>query len=259
MKRTLMTYMVAAIVSFAAIGAQVVSPMNAVAQEEEQPPQGTVACGQVVQGNVTLTANLNCTGDGLIVGDDGTTINLNGFGIFGPGADSSKVGIGVSEDNVAINGPGIISGFQAGILATGAKELTASSLIMQNNQIAAFFTGADLASIQENIIKNNNIAIASHSTSGLNVETNLMDSNALAGVTYVNTDESSVNSNNIQGSQNAIFLDSQSTENTVQLNNAHDNVVDINNANGLAPNVNQNTFSDNNCQVSNPSGLCFGR
>lgn len=258
MKRTLMTYMVAAIVSFAAIGAQVASPTNAVAQQE-QPPQGTVACGQVVQGNVTLTANLNCTGDGLIVGDDGTTINLNGFGIYGPGADSSKVGIGVSEDNVAINGPGIISGFQAGILATGAKELVATSLIMQNNQIAAFFTGADLASIQENIIKNNNIAIASHSTSGLNVESNLMDSNALAGVTFVNTDESAVNSNNIQGSQNAIFLDSQSTENTVQLNNAHDNVVDINNANGLAPNVNQNTFSDNNCQVSNPSGLCFGR
>ena len=258
MKRTLMTYMVAAIVSFAAIGAQVASPINAVAQEE-QPPQGTVACGQVVQGNVTLTANLNCTGDGLIVGDDGTTINLNGFGIFGPGADSSKVGIGVSEDNVAINGPGIISGFQAGILATGAKELVANSLIMQNNQIAAFFTGADLASVEENIIKNNNIGVASHSASGISIENDLMDGNALAGVTFVNTDESAVTSNNVQGSQNAIFLDSQSTENTVQLNNAHDNVVDINNANGLAPNVNQNTFSDNNCQVSNPSGLCIGR
>jgi hypothetical protein len=258
MKRTLMKFMVAAILSLAAIGAQVVSPMNAVAQED-QPPQGTVACGQVVQGNVTLTANLNCTGDGLIVGDDGTTINLNGFGIYGPGADSSKVGIGVSEDNVAINGPGIISGFQAGILATGAKELAVTSLIMQNNQIAGFFTGADLASIQENIIKNNNIAVASHSASGINIESNLMDSNALAGVTFVNTDESAVSSNNIQGSQNALFMDSQSTENTVQLNNAHDNVVDVNNANGLAPNVNQNTFSDNNCQVSNPSGLCFGR
>lgn len=258
MKRTLMTYMVAAIVSLAAVGAQVVSPMNAVAQIE-QPPQGTVACGQVVQGNVTLTANLNCTGDGLIVGDDGTTINLNGFGIYGPGADSSKVGIGVSEDNVEINGPGIISGFQAGVLATGASELMTNSLIMSNNQIAVFFTGADLASVEENIIKNNNIAVASHSASGINIESNLMDANALAGVTFVNTDESAVSSNNIQGSQNAVFLDAQSTENTVQLNNAHDNVVDVNNANGLAPNVNQNTFSDNNCQVSNPSGLCFGR
>jgi Periplasmic copper-binding protein (NosD) len=258
MKRTLMTYMVAAILSFAAIGAQVASPMNAVAQEE-QPPQGTVACGQVVQGNVTLTANLNCTGDGLIVGDDGTTINLNGFGIYGPGADSSKVGIGVSEDNVAINGPGIISGFQAGVLATGAKDLAISSMIMENNQIATFFTGADNAIVEENIIKDNNIGGAAHSAGSLSFENNLMDGNALAGITFVNTDGSAISSNNVQGSQNAIFLDSQSTENTVQLNNAHDNVVDLNNANGLAPNVNQNTFSDNNCQVSNPSGLCIGR
>ena len=116
-----------------------------------------------------------------------------------------------------------------------------------------------MASVQENIIKNNNIGVASHSASGLNIENDLMDGNALAGVTFVNTDESAMSSNNIQGSQNAIFLDAQSTENIVQLNNAHDNVVDINNANGLAPNVNQNTYSDNNCQVSNPSGLCIGR
>jgi Right handed beta helix region len=276
MNRSYITYIVAAIVSFAAIGGMFLTPVTVVAQGQQQqvpaqgqqqqepavsqaPPQATVACGQVVTGEVRLTANLNCDGDGLIVGDDGTTINLNGFGIYGPGADSSKVGIGVSEDNVQIMGPGIISGFQAGILATGAKQLTISSAILTDNQIAAFFTGADMATVSENIIKNNNIAVASHSASGLNIESNLMSSNALAGVTFVNTDESMVNSNNVEGSQNALFLDSQSTEDTVQLNNAHENVVDMNNANGLAPNVNQNTFADNNCQVSNPSGLCFGR
>ena len=85
--------------------------------------EGTVVCGQIVQGNVTLFANLNCSGDGLIVRDEGTTINLNGYGIYGPGADTGRVGIGVSGDNVVINGPGTIAGFQAGILATGAKEL----------------------------------------------------------------------------------------------------------------------------------------
>jgi hypothetical protein len=30
----------------------------------------------------------------------------------------------------------------------------------------------------------------------------------------------------------------------------------LNNANGLATNVNSNIFSDNNCETSNPSGLC---
>jgi hypothetical protein len=221
------------------------------------PATSEAGCGNLVTGNVTLTANLNCTGDRLIVGDDGITINLNGFGIYGAGADTDGIGIGVSEDNVAINGPGIISGFQAGIQATEAGELTAVSLIMQDNVIGAFFTGADLASVEENIIKNNNIAVASHSASGINVESNLMDANSLAGVTFVNTDESAVSSNNIQGSQNAVFLDSQSTENTVQLNAAHDNVVDLNNANGASPTINQNTFADNDCMESNPPGLCF--
>jgi parallel beta-helix repeat protein len=216
-----------------------------------------VRCGQVVQGIVMLTANLTCSGDGLIVGDDGTTINLNGFSLHGPGADSSKVGIGVSEDNIIIRGPGIISGFQAGILATGARQLSINSIILQDNQIAAFLTGAPVTSIQQNIMKNNNIAVASHSGSGINVNDNLMEQNALAGVTLVNTDESVINDNKIQGSQNGIFLDAQSTGNTVELNNAHNNVVDVNNANGLGPTVNQNTFSNNNCQVSNPSGLCF--
>jgi parallel beta-helix repeat protein len=221
-------------------------------------PQVAVQCGQVVQGIVTLTANLDCSGDGLIVGDDGTTINLNGFGIYGPGTDSSKIGIGVSENNIIIRGPGIISGFQAGILATRATQLSVNSVILQDNQIAAFFTGADLASVEENIIKNNNIAVATHSASGINVESNLMDANSLAGVTFVNTDESAVSSNKIQGSQNGIFLDAQSTGNTVEVNNAHNNKVDLNNANGLGPTVNQNTFSNNDCQVSNPSGFCIG-
>lgn len=222
-------------------------------------PQGTVQCGQVVQGIVTLTANLTCSGDGLIVGDDGTIINLNGFGIHGPGADSSKVGIGVSENNIIIRGPGIISGFQAGLLATRAGQLSINSVILQHNQIAAFLTETPAVSIQQNIMKNNNIAVASHSGSGINVNDNLMDKNALAGVTLVDTDDSTINDNKIQGSQNGVFLDSQSNRNKVQLNDAYNNTADINNANGLGPTVNQNTFSDNNCQVSNPSGLCFGK
>jgi len=215
-------------------------------------PQGTVQCGQVVQGIVTLTANLTCSGEGLIVGDDGTIINLNGFGIHSPGADSSKVGIGVSENNI------IIRGFRAGLLVTRAGQLSINSVILQHNQIAAFLTEAPAVSIQQNIMKNNNIAVASHSGSGINVNDNLMDKNALVGVILVDTDDSTINDNKIQGCQNGVFLYSQSNRNKVQLNGAYNNTADIINANGLGPTVNQNTFSDNNCQVSNPSGLCFG-
>ena len=81
-----------------------------------------VACGQVVKGNVELNSDLNCRGDGLIVGSDGTIIRLNGHTITGPGPDSSKVGISVgNQDGVRIEGKGTIEQFQAGILAAGAK------------------------------------------------------------------------------------------------------------------------------------------
>ena len=86
-------------------------------QQLGSPIVGTttnVACGQVVSGVVNLTANLNCSGDGIIVGGPNTVINTNGFSITGPGQDSSKVGIMVSNvDNVVVNGPGTISNFQA--------------------------------------------------------------------------------------------------------------------------------------------------
>jgi hypothetical protein len=73
---------------------------------ETIPDQQQVSCGSVITGTVTLSSNLNCNHDGLIVGGDSTTIDLNGFQIRGPGIDSSKIGIAVSEDNVKIVGPG---------------------------------------------------------------------------------------------------------------------------------------------------------
>src|SRR3989337_1075586 len=116
------------------------------------------ACGQVVSGVVNLTANLNCSGDGIIVGGPNTVINMNGFSITGPGQDSSKVGIMVPNvDNVVVNGPGSISNFQAGVLLTGANGFQINSAILSNNQIGTFMTGAENAQVQQNIIQKNNI------------------------------------------------------------------------------------------------------
>ena len=217
------------------------------------------ACGQVVSGVVNLTANLNCSGDGIIVGGPNTVINMNGFSITGPGQDSSKVGIMVSNvDNVVVNGPGTISNFQAAILLSGSNGFKLDSTILENNQIAMFMTGADNADVQQNMIKDNNIGIASHSNSGSKISSNLMSGNQLAGITFVNTKSSSMDMNNIHGSQDGVFLDEQSSDNTINANNVLQNAIDINNANGLPLNINSNQYTGNNCGVSNPSGLCIG-
>ena len=218
------------------------------------------ACGQVVSGVVNLTANLNCSGDGIIVGGPNTVINMNGFSITGPGQDSSKVGIMVPNvDNVVVNGPGSISNFQAGVLLTGSNEFKLDSTILENNQIAVSMTGADNAEVQQNMIKNNHLGIASHSNSESKITSNLISGNQLAGITFVNTKSSSMDMNNIHGSQDGVFLDEQSSDNTINANNVLQNAVDINNANGLPLNINSNQYAENNCGVSNPSGLCVGR
>jgi parallel beta-helix repeat protein len=217
------------------------------------------ACGQVASGVVNLTANLNCSGDGIIISGPNTVVNMNGFSITGPGKDSSKVGIMVSNaDNVVVNGPGTISNFQAAVLLSGSNGFKLDSTILENNQIAIFMTGADNAEVQQNMIKDNNIGIASHSNSGSKISSNLMSGNQLAGITFVNTKSSSMDMNNIHGSQDGVFLDEQSSDNTINANNVLQNAVDINNANGLPLNINSNQYTENNCGISNPSGLCIG-
>jgi nitrous oxidase accessory protein NosD len=282
MKRTIMAYMVATIVSFAVIGGLTMQPISSMAQEEETQDQGqqeqtqqqqgqqeqgdsrtpvtNAACGQVVEGLVELNSDLNCSGDGLIVGADGTTIRLNGHTIRGPGPDSSKVGISVgNEDNVRIEGPGTIEQYQAGVLASGAKGTSITSVTLRGNQIAVFSTGTDDLQASQNMITGNSIGLASHSSNGIEIDENLISGNQLAGITFVNTRDSMISTNNILESENGIFVDPQSNDNSIQSNNVLRNTVDLNNANGLATNVNSNGFSDNNCEISNPSGLCIGR
>jgi parallel beta-helix repeat protein len=196
--------------------------------------------------------------DGLIA-TNGTVINLNGWGIYGPGVDSSKAGIAVAENNVVVNGPGIISEFQAGILATEARNISARSITLQDNEIGVFLTRTNVSNVSENIINKNNIAIGTNAATNTEISNNLMGANTLAGISLVRTDNTVVHGNNIQGSENGIFVDSQSIRNTIQSNNLHDNIVDINNANGLSPLATQNTFDGNDCRVSYPSGICFGR
>jgi len=222
-----------------------------------QEPLSSPACGQVVHGNVTLTANLECTGDGLIVGGDNTTINLNGYSINGPGDNSSKVGISVPHsNNVVVQGTGAIRNYQAGILISGSQNTEINRITFDGNKIAVFMTGSIGSTVEQNFIDGNAIGVASHSSIGAQLHANMMTGNDLAGITLVNTDRSQIDANSIGGSRNGIYLDSQSTKNTVLYNNVLKNDIDINNADGLPLNINGNELLKNNCFVSNPSGGC---
>lgn len=288
----------AALIAFASVGALLIQPTVASAQssmidnilnsavpssnsnDNNQPSQGSssssssssaaaaaaplstsLSCGQVIKQSVKLTANLDCKTDGIIVGADGITIDLNGFTLSGPGEKSSKVGIMFADnDEVTVQGPGIIKNFQAGALFSGGEDNKISRVTFTDNEIAVFETGSKNVVIEDNLMFGNSIGVAAHSSSGSKLTTNLFKSNDLAGVTLVNSASNELSMNTIQGSVNGIFLDGQSTQNNVNSNNVLQNRgVDLNNGNGLPTNINSNVFSDNNCNTSVPDGLCLGR
>ncbi len=224
------------------------------------PTSTSLSCGQVVRESVTLSANLECSTDGLIAGANDITINLNGFTIAGPGGESSKVGIMLANnDNVQVTG-GTVKGFQAGVLNTGGSGNTISKVTFTENQIAIFNTGAINTNIETNNMFSNSIGVASHSSTGTQLHQNMLTDNQLAGVTLVNSAENVLDFNTITGSVNGVFLDGQSTNNNVNTNTIVQNSgVDINNGNGLPTNINANGFSDNLCHTSVPDGLCIGR
>jgi hypothetical protein len=273
-------YLMAAIMAFASVGALLIHPTVVFAQssvienilnsaipgkdnasETSTALSTSLSCGQVIRQSVKLTANLECKTDGLIAGADNIVIDLNGYQIKGPGEKSSKVGAMLADsDNVEVRGPGTISGFQAGVLNTGGEGNKISEVTFTENEIAIFNTGTKNTQIENNFMFGNSIGVASHSSSGSKLVTNLFKSNELAGVTFVNSESNEINTNIIQGSVNGVFLDGQSTKNTVNSNSILLNRgVDINNGNGLPTNINNNVFTDNNCNTSVPDGLCLGR
>lgn len=218
------------------------------------------SCGQIVQGNVQLSSNLICTADGIIIGGNNTYIDMNGFSLKGPGTDSNKVGIMIGgQNNVTISGNGIISGFQSGIYISGSTNVYAHGINVNNNKVAFYITGSQNPQISNNMVGDNTIAVALHSSKNAEIKYNQMNENNLSGITLINSANSTIHGNNILNTSNGIFLDTQSSLNKIDFNNVFNNILDINNANNLPININNNYYSNNNCQTSLPSGLCIGR
>ena len=141
------------------------------AQATAEPVSASVSCGEVIKQSVKLTSNLDCKTDGIIIGADGITVDLNGHTITGPGVSTSKVGLMLSDkDNVNIIGPGIIENFQAGVLNTGGQDDKISAVTFTENQIGSFNTGAARTTIEDNLFFSNNIGVASHSSTGDTVD-----------------------------------------------------------------------------------------
>ncbi len=105
----------------------------------------TVSCGQTITKNTTLTADVGpCAADGIIIGADNITLNLNGRRVFGnsdQGASGEFAGIRLAgRTGVTVTGhpgksgkTGTVSGFEAGVVIDGGSANTVQNVTARDN------------------------------------------------------------------------------------------------------------------------------
>ncbi len=116
----------------------------------------TVACGQTITKDTTLTADIGpCQGEGIIVGADNIRLNLNGRRLLGnsdQGASGEFAGIRLAgRTGVTVTGhpgasgkKGTVSGFEAGVVIDGGSANTIENLTARDNIGRDDFRNADL-------------------------------------------------------------------------------------------------------------------
>jgi parallel beta-helix repeat protein len=97
-----------------------------------QLPAPNPRCGRVVKKDTTLHADLlGCVGDGLVVGGDGITIDLNGHRIAGTGIGAG-INNGAGHDDLRVK-DGSIRGFTTGVHVVQASDIRLRKLALSGN------------------------------------------------------------------------------------------------------------------------------
>ena len=126
------------------------------------PALADPGCGAVVVANVTLTADLVCAGNALVIGADSLTINLAGHTISGNGTgtainDNSHPGLTVRN--------GTISGFATGISLFGLTGATVTNMTIRDGR-ALFANIANDVAVSASEFRSTNVRFQSNSRRG---------------------------------------------------------------------------------------------
>jgi hypothetical protein len=218
----------------------------------------SLVCGQTVNENVKLTANIECKGIGLLIAKDGITIELNGFNISSiSGSSPNKIGIFMrGENNVHIIGNGFISGFNYGVNIENGQNISISNINYKNNTYGILTHNSTGLKILNNQLDNNTYALSTNNDELIAMERNSLDHNQF-GVLFIYTNSSIFKNNNITNSERGLSFDT-SNGNIISSNSFSRNSIDINNSIGLTSTQNNNSFTNNICKYSIPPAICIG-
>jgi parallel beta-helix repeat protein len=180
-----------------------------------------VQCGDTVTTDVTLTADLDCTGTALTIGAANVTIDLGGHVISG--TDTSIGIVGQGFDGITIR-DGALEGFAFGVDIVKAERVTVEDLeVTSATTVPSGFpaTGLNFAEVDDATISGNRISRGQAGISFVTANDVTIDDNTLdavqTGVQVLESTAVRVTGNTMTGNAGGISL--QATANTSVVGN----------------------------------------
>ena len=244
---------VALLTSAAASVILTVQPLATLAQEDGD------LCGEAIIGDLELTSDVTCEGDGIRVEGNDLTIYLNGFTIRGQGSDSNTTGILVEEaSEVRIRGPGMVTGFGTGVAYMDASGGAMRDVYVRDNDIGVLLDATTDTHVKQDHVSDNRIGVFNRASNNTEVENVIMGGNN-EGIRLEKSFSVDLDFIILMDSRTGIYLDEQSLDNEVFYNVMFRNEgIDVAFANPGEGGL-ENTFGNNECIQSVPAEICTGR
>lgn len=245
--------LVALLTSAAASVILTVQPLATLAQEDGD------LCGEDIIGDLELTSDMTCEGDGLRVEGSDLLIHLNGFTIRGPGSDSNTTGILVEEAReVRIRGPGMVTGFGTGVAYVDASGGAMRDIYVRDNDIGVLLDATTDTHVKQDHVSDNRIGVINRESNNTEVENIIMGRNN-EGIRLEKSSSVDLDFIILMDGGTGIYLDEQSLDNEVFYNVMFRNEgTDVTFANPGEGRL-ENSFGNNECIQSVPAEICTGR
>lgn len=223
------------------------------------PDPSLFTCDSYVGKIHTLNMSLDCDFEnGIAISTNNTVINLNNSSILGSGYLNPYTGILISnKENITLQGNGIVGHFQIGVFINNSKNINVSIVNFTGNEISIYAANSSGILIDNNEFYTNTAGIKFYTIDDSAISNNRFDSNDISSISLFSSHDNMINGNHISSSLNGIFVDTKSTNTTLNSNQfARSFGVDINIGNGGKFDEINNSISNNTCAISIPETLC---
>ena len=220
-----------------------------------------VGCGAVLTVNTTLTADVvGCVGDGLVVGADGITVNLNRHVVSGDTVeDPADVGIRVSGHHSVTVTNGTVQGFYRGVVFESSPSGVVTDMtVRQMTRRGIVFVGSDNGRVVGNLTAENQasgIAIVTSDRASVRDNRSLRNIGGagvrLEGATHATVTHNTLNGNSF-GVQMQDAVGNRLVANTItgaeagfEINFSNANTLDRNRVTGTSGAITLESSDDN--------------